>query len=162
MRLKALFSCVGLLAGALVAVSSSGALAAPVRHEAESSPSVCTGTIDANWSGFSGAGFCNGTNSTGGYAQFTVTAAAAGSATLGIRFANGTTTARPAGLVVNGVMLTMSLRPEALLDGYDAAAGRQLFKQRVGGRVAASPVAWSGRAFFLRENGETVVIDPRA
>ena len=102
MRLKALFSCVGLLAGALVAVSSSGALAAPVRHEAESSPSVCTGTIDSNWSGFSGAGFCNGTNSTGGYAQFTVTAAAAGSATLGIRFANGTTTARPASLVVNG------------------------------------------------------------
>lgn len=102
MRLKALYSCVGLLAGALVAVSSSGALAAPVRHEAESSPAVCSGTIDSNWSGFSGAGFCNGTNSTGGYAQFTVTAAAAGSATLGIRFANGTTTARPASLVVNG------------------------------------------------------------
>ncbi|HUG89851.1 MAG TPA: PQQ-binding-like beta-propeller repeat protein [Planctomycetaceae bacterium] len=65
-------------------------------------------------------------------------------------------------IVVNGVMLTMSLRPEALLDGYDAATGRQLFKQRVGGRVAASPVAWDGKAFFLRENGETVVIDPRA
>jgi outer membrane protein assembly factor BamB len=65
-------------------------------------------------------------------------------------------------IVVDGVMLTMSLRPEALLDGYDAATGRQLFKQRVGGRVAASPVSWSGKAFFLRENGETVVVDPRA
>lgn len=102
MRLKALFSCVGILAGALVAVSSSAALAAPARYEAESSPGVCAGTIDANWPGFSGNGFCNGTNSTSGYVQFTVTAAAAGTATLGIRFANGTTTARPADLVVNG------------------------------------------------------------
>jgi hypothetical protein len=29
--------------------------------------------IDANHAGFSGSGFCNGTNSTAGYAQFTVT-----------------------------------------------------------------------------------------
>jgi outer membrane protein assembly factor BamB len=65
-------------------------------------------------------------------------------------------------IVVDGVMLTMSLRPEALLDGYDVATGRQLFKQRVGGRIAASPVAWRGRAFFLNEGGDTVVINPRA
>src|SRR5688572_128480 len=102
MRLKALFSCAGILAGALVAASSPASLAAPARYEAEASPGGCTGTIDSNWSGFSGSGFCNGTNSTGGYAQFTVTAAAAGTATLGIRFANGTTAARPANLVVNG------------------------------------------------------------
>ena len=65
-------------------------------------------------------------------------------------------------IVVDGVMLTMSLRPEALLDGYQAATGRQLFKQRVGGRIAASPVAWSGRAFFLAESGATIVVNPRA
>ena len=52
--------------------------------------------------GYSGSGFCNGNNATSGYVQFTVSASAAGTATLGVRFANGTTTARPAALVVNG------------------------------------------------------------
>ncbi|MEU4442455.1 CBM35 domain-containing protein [Actinosynnema sp. NPDC050801] len=102
MRSRSLIACVGLLAGALAVVASAAAQAAPTRYEAEGSPSVCAGTIDANWSGYSGSGFCNGTNSTSGYAQFTVTAAAAGTATLGVRFANGTTAARPANLVVNG------------------------------------------------------------
>ena len=101
MRVKPLVACVGLLAGTLVAVASA-AQAAPTRYEAESSPAVCSGSIESNWSGFSGSGFCNGTNSTSGYAQFTVNASAAGTATLGVRFANGTTTARPANLVVNG------------------------------------------------------------
>jgi pectate lyase len=101
MRVRAMIVCAGLLAGGLVAASSA-AQAAPTRYEAENSPAVCTGTIDANWPGFSGSGFCNGTNATSGALQFTVTAAAAGTATLGVRFANGTTTARPANLVVNG------------------------------------------------------------
>jgi pectate lyase len=97
-----MISCISLLAGALVVAASSAAQAAPTRYEAESSPAVCSGTIDSNHSGFTGTGFCNGTNGTSGYAQFTVNAAAAGTATVGVRFANGTTTARPAALVVNG------------------------------------------------------------
>jgi pectate lyase len=96
-----MMACVGLVAGAVV-VASSAAQAAPTRYEAENSPAVCTGTIDADWAGYSGSGFCNGTNATSGFAQFTVTASAAGTATLGVRFANGTTSARPANLVVNG------------------------------------------------------------
>jgi hypothetical protein len=95
-------ACVSLLAGALVALSGNAAQAASVRYEAESSPAVCTGTIDSDWTGYSGSGFCNGTNATGAYAQFTVTAATAGTATLNVRFANGTTTARPADVTVNG------------------------------------------------------------
>jgi pectate lyase len=83
-------------------VASSTAQAAPTRYEAETSPAVCSGTIDSNWSGYSGNGFCNGTNATSGYAQFTANASASGTATLGVRFANGTTTTRPADLVVNG------------------------------------------------------------
>jgi pectate lyase len=101
MRVRSMIVCVGLLAGGLVAASSA-AQAAPTRYEAESSPAVCTGTIDANWPGFSGSGFCNGTNGTSGFVQFTVNASAAGTATVGVRFANGTTAARPANLVVNG------------------------------------------------------------
>ncbi|MEV4531478.1 right-handed parallel beta-helix repeat-containing protein [Streptosporangium sp. NPDC049304] len=102
MRLTPFLACAGLLAGVLVALSGNAAHAAPIRHEAETSPAVCVGTVDSNWTGYSGSGFCNGDNAVGGYAQFTVNASAAGVATLGIRFANGTTTARPAGLVVNG------------------------------------------------------------
>ncbi|MET7328502.1 carbohydrate-binding protein [Nonomuraea sp. NPDC005650] len=102
MRLKAVLTCAGLLAGVFVALSPTAAQAAPTRYEAESSPAVCTGTIDSNWSGYSGSGFCNANNAIGAGAQFTVNAGAAGTATVGVRFANGTTTARPADLIVNG------------------------------------------------------------
>ncbi|MGN9843233.1 right-handed parallel beta-helix repeat-containing protein [Nonomuraea sp. H19] len=102
MRLKAVIACASLLAGALAVLSPSAAHAATTRYEAETSPAVCTGIIESNWTGYSGSGFCNGDNAAGAYAQFTVNASASGTATLGIRFANGTTTARPAGLIVNG------------------------------------------------------------
>jgi len=85
----------------LVAASwAPAASAAPTRYEAESG--VCDGTIDSNWTGFSGSGFCNTTNAVGGSVTWTVTAATAGTATLGIRYANGTTTDRPASVLVNG------------------------------------------------------------
>jgi pectate disaccharide-lyase len=90
------------LAGVVGVVAPGSASAATTRYEAEASPAVCTGTIDSNWPGFSGSGFCNGTNATNAFAQFTVTAPAAGTATLAVRFANGTTSARPTALVVNG------------------------------------------------------------
>jgi pectate lyase len=102
MRVKPLIAATALLVGTALVWPASVATAAPTRHEAESSPAVCSGTIDSNHSGFSGSGFCNGTNAVGAFAQFTVNASAAGTATLGVRFANGTTTVRPAGLVVNG------------------------------------------------------------
>ncbi|WP_409471428.1 carbohydrate-binding protein [Streptomyces sp. HC307] len=102
MQRRAALMCVSLLTGTLVALSGTMAQAATARYEAESSPSVCTGTIDSDWAGYSGSGFCNGTNAAGAHAQFTVNTPAAGTATLRVRFANGTTTARPAGLVVNG------------------------------------------------------------
>jgi chitinase len=88
-----------LLAAALPAGPAS---AAPTRYEAESAPAVCDGTIDSNWAGFSGTGFCNTTNAVGGSVTWTVNAANAGTATLGIRYANGTTTDRPANVLVNG------------------------------------------------------------
>lgn len=82
------------------------------RYEAEVAPAVCQGTIDTNHSGYSGSGFCNGANALSGYAQFTVTAAAAGTTTVGARFANGGTSARPVNLVVNGATVgTVSFEP---------------------------------------------------
>jgi hypothetical protein len=102
MRLRPLISSVGLLAGTLVALSGTTAQAATTRYEAETSPAICTGAVETEYAGYSGSGFCNGTNATGAYVQFTVTAPASGTATLSVRFANGTTTARPADIIVNG------------------------------------------------------------
>ncbi|GKQ38929.1 carbohydrate-binding protein [Streptomyces sp. A012304] len=102
MHLRPVIASVGLLAGTVVALSGTTAQAATTRYEAETSPAVCTGTLDSDWAGYSGSGFCNGTNASGAYAQFTVNAPAAGTATLRVRFANGTTSARPVDVVVNG------------------------------------------------------------
>jgi endoglucanase len=89
----------GIIDAIMSAIGGSGST---TRYEAETSPAVCTGTIDSNWSGYSGAGFCNGNNAVGAHAQFTVNASTAGTATLRVRFANGVATARPASLIVNG------------------------------------------------------------
>jgi hypothetical protein len=101
MRSRSFVAGVALMAGTTGLLAPGSAAAATTRYEAETAPSVCSGTIDSNHAGFSGAGFCNGTNSTSGYTQVTVNAAA-GTATVAVRFANGTTSARPADLVVNG------------------------------------------------------------
>lgn len=106
MRLRSFLIVCTLLATAGLALASNAALAAPIRYEAEAAPAVCAGTIDSNWAGFSGTGFCNADNAVGAAAQFTVNASAAGTATLGVRFANGTTTARPADVLVNGTRIT--------------------------------------------------------
>ncbi|MEV0570827.1 alpha-L-rhamnosidase C-terminal domain-containing protein [Dactylosporangium sp. NPDC050588] len=76
------------------------------RYEAETAPAACQGRIDSNHSGFSGTGFCNADNTVGAYSQFTVNAPAAGTATIGVRFANGGATVRPGNLVVNGATVT--------------------------------------------------------
>jgi len=102
MHLKPAIACATLLASALIVLSPSAAHAATTRYEAESSPATCSGTVDSNWAGFSGSGFCNGTNAAGAAAQFTVAASASGTATVVVRFANGTTTVRPTEVIVNG------------------------------------------------------------
>ncbi|MEV8440552.1 carbohydrate-binding protein [Actinosynnema sp. NPDC051121] len=112
MRLKPRVAAAAVIAVAGLGIPGATATAATTHHEAESAPAVCAGTIDANWSGYSGTGFCNADNAVGAHAQFTVTASAAGSATVVIRFANGGAAARPADLVVNGVT-TQSVSFEA-------------------------------------------------
>jgi rhamnogalacturonan endolyase len=78
---------------------------AATRYEAESAPASCGGTIASNHSGYSGAGFCDTPSATGAAAQFTVDAAGAGTATLDIRYANGSATNRPADISVNGAIV---------------------------------------------------------
>ncbi|MGC4815259.1 SGNH/GDSL hydrolase family protein [Micromonospora sp. DT228] len=86
-----------------VVVMTADAAAAANRYEAETAPATCAGLIEANHAGYTGSGFCNGDNAVGAAVQFTVTAPAAGTATIGIRYANGATTDRPADVLVNGV-----------------------------------------------------------
>ncbi|MFI1394131.1 PQQ-dependent sugar dehydrogenase [Streptomyces sp. NPDC020681] len=77
--------------------------AAPVRYEAEAA-TVSQGAVESNHTGFSGTGFVNYTNVSGGYVEFTVNATAAGNATLALGFANGTTGNRPLDISVNGAV----------------------------------------------------------
>ncbi|GAA2828864.1 hypothetical protein GCM10020220_017160 [Nonomuraea rubra] len=59
----------------------------PGRYEAETAPGACVRARSTRTGPDSpAAGFCNGNNAAGAYAQFTVNASAAGTATLGIRF----------------------------------------------------------------------------
>jgi outer membrane protein assembly factor BamB len=43
---------------------------------------------------------------------------------------------------------------------YDAATGKVLWNERLGGNYSASPFAANGLAYFLNEDGETVVVEP--
>ncbi|QFU88345.1 carbohydrate-binding protein [Amycolatopsis sp. YIM 10] len=102
MRLTLLAASTALAAGAALVLPLATANAATTHHEAESAPTVCTGTVDTNWPGYSGSGFCNGENATGAYVEFAASAPSAGNATVAVRFANGTTASRAADLLVNG------------------------------------------------------------
>jgi hypothetical protein len=97
-----------LLAGLVSAVTGGGvvvmtpvASAATTRYEAETAPATCDGSIETVHTGYSGSGFCDGRSAVGAAVQFTVDASSAGTATLSVRFANGSSGARPAEVVVN-------------------------------------------------------------
>jgi hypothetical protein len=78
--------------------------AGPTRYEAESA-TISKGAVESNHLHFSGTGFVDNDNVSGSYTEWTVDAASAGSATLTFRYANGTTTARPADIAVNGTVV---------------------------------------------------------
>ncbi len=80
----------------------------PLRYEAENA-ARSGGTVDTNHLNFSGTGFVNTENAAGAWVQWAVNAAAAGSAGLTFRHANGTTSNRPMSLTVNGVVLASNL-----------------------------------------------------
>jgi hypothetical protein len=70
--------------------------------EAETGTLSAGGTFDSNHAGFTGTGFANPANAVGAYVDIPVTAAAAGTETLSFRYSDGTTSARPATISVNG------------------------------------------------------------
>src|SRR4051794_24319005 len=90
--------------GALL-VAPSAANAATVTYEAESA-TISQGAVNSDHAGFTGTGFVNYDNLTGSYVQWSVTVATAGSTSLAFRFANGTTTARPMTIAVDGTTVS--------------------------------------------------------
>ncbi len=80
----------------------------PTRFEAENA-SISQGVVESNHLGFSGTGFVNYNNVVGSWVQWTVNTAAAGPATVTIRFANGSTTNRPMDVFVNGALVADEL-----------------------------------------------------
>jgi glucose/arabinose dehydrogenase len=77
------------------------ATAAPTDYQAEDA-TISQGVVESNHAGFTGRGFVNYANVVGSYVEWTVTAPA-GPADVTLRYANGTTAARPLDFTVNGV-----------------------------------------------------------
>ncbi|WP_444963187.1 CBM35 domain-containing protein [Nocardiopsis sp. M1B1] len=102
MKTRPALACAALLAGTLVTLSGTAAHAATTRYEAEGSSASCNGSIETEWPGYSGDGFCDTENEEGAHVQFSVNASVSGTATLTVHFANGTSSARPADVLVNG------------------------------------------------------------
>ncbi|MEU3458838.1 carbohydrate-binding protein [Streptomyces sp. NPDC006733] len=89
----------------LLGLATSAAQAAAVRYGAEIA-TISQGTVATNHTGYSGTGFVDYTNITGSYVQFTVNVDTAGSASIALRYANGTTTNRPMDITVNGTVVS--------------------------------------------------------
>ncbi|RCG26284.1 hypothetical protein DQ384_30355 [Sphaerisporangium album] len=60
--------------------------------------------VFTNHTGYTGTGFVDYVNTTGGYIEWTVDAASAGPVTVAVRYANGTSSDRPMDLAVNGTV----------------------------------------------------------
>jgi hypothetical protein len=65
--------------------------------------------VKADHKAFTGTGFVDYNNTTGGYVEWTVDSPAAAPATLTFRYANGTTTNRPMDIRVNGTVVSKGL-----------------------------------------------------
>jgi len=101
MRFKKAASASAAAALVLSLLAPTPAKAAPTIYEAENA-TISQGVVESNHPGFSGTGFVNYDNLIGSYVEWIVNAPAAGSYTLTLRFANGTTTNRPMDITVNG------------------------------------------------------------
>ena len=64
----------------------------------------------------------------------------------------------PSPILVNNSLLVSNMAGIATC--YDAATGKELWKQRIGGAISASPFAANGHAYLLYEDGQTLVMDP--
>ncbi|MEV0194679.1 carbohydrate-binding protein [Kitasatospora purpeofusca] len=85
---------------------------------------VQQGTVDTDHTGHSGTGFVNLDNTPGSCAEWTVVAAAASTASLELRYANGSAADRPMDIAVNGTRIAAgrTFPPTANWDTWATAA----------------------------------------
>ncbi|QIY99424.1 PQQ-dependent sugar dehydrogenase [Streptomyces sp. S1D4-11] len=102
------------LAVPLVALTGTAARAA-TDYQAEDA-TISQGAVATNHTGYTGTGFVDYTNITGSYVEFTVSAATAGTSSLALRYANGTSTDRPMDLSVNGTVVASGVSFPATTD----------------------------------------------
>ncbi|MGW1752700.1 PQQ-dependent sugar dehydrogenase [Streptomyces mirabilis] len=112
---RALPWCLSLvLAVPLVALVGTAAQAA-TDYQAEDA-TISQGAVATNHTGYTGTGFVDYTNITGSYVEFTVSAATAGTSSLALRYANGTSVDRPMDLSVNGTVVASGVSFPATTD----------------------------------------------
>jgi hypothetical protein len=99
-RIRVAAVAIAAFAGTLL-IPTASAVAATTTYQAEGA-TIFHGLVESNHAGFTGSGFVNYDNEVGSYVQWSVTVAAAGSTSLVFRYANGTTTARPTAVAVDG------------------------------------------------------------
>lgn len=66
----------------------------------------------------------------------------------------------PSPILIDNYLLVVSM--SGILTCYDAASGKVLYTERLGGNFSASPIAAHGLAYFQSEDGPVVVIKPGA
>src|SRR5262249_51269486 len=98
---KAAIFTVGITVAATLLAPAIPVSAATTTLQAEDG-TIFHGTVDSDHAGFTGRGFVNYTNEVGSFVEWSVNVAQAGSVSLAFRFANGTTTARPMTIAVDG------------------------------------------------------------
>ncbi|MEU1165640.1 PQQ-dependent sugar dehydrogenase [Streptomyces sp. NPDC005921] len=108
------YGLAAVLALPLAGLSQGTALAA-TDYQAEDA-TIAQGTVATNHTGYTGTGFVDYTNIKGSYVEFTVSAAAAGTSSLTLRFANGTATDRPMDISVNGTVVASAVSFPATAD----------------------------------------------
>ncbi|MDX3246405.1 PQQ-dependent sugar dehydrogenase [Streptomyces sp. ME18-1-4] len=102
------------LAVPLLGLSAATARAA-TDHQAENAV-ISQGTVATNHTGYTGTGFVDYTNIKGSYVEFTVSAAAAGTSSLTLRYANGTAVDRPMDISAGGTVVASGVSFPATAD----------------------------------------------
>ncbi|WP_406120140.1 PQQ-dependent sugar dehydrogenase [Streptomyces sp. NBC_00989] len=103
------------LAVPLAGLTGSTAHAATTDYQAEDA-TVVQGTVATNHTGYTGTGFVDYTNVTGSYVEFAVSATATGTASIALRYANGTAVDRPLDISVNGTVVASAVSFPATAD----------------------------------------------
>ncbi len=65
---------------------------------------------------------------------------------------------QPSPIVIGDFMLAVSM--DGIGCCYDVKTGRELWKDRLGGKHTSSPIAANGLAYFQSDSGETIVVKP--